>query len=249
MVKRSAHAFPCRPRFNACGASAACTTCWTDSARLAEVPHATRHLAAGVDLVAQGEPLTDLVTLLDGWLLLYELLEDGRRQVLHIAVPGDVLVPPPGGPPLPYGIQAATSVTTCTTPARDVIRRSVHDPLLPQRLMAIMTRNAIIAYEHITALGRRTARERVALLLVELYYRCRHVMPAEQALRVPLTQGVLADALGLTAVHVNRTLKTLRADGLLTYDAGVLCILDPDRLAVAACLEPTVARSWLAAPV
>lgn len=205
--------------------------------------HSARRYAAGVDVVAQGDPPGDIITLLDGWLLLYELLPDGRRQVLHIAVPGDVLVPPLDGS-AGHGIQAATDATVCTVPFASLAVMQADHPATLRRLMTAMSRNAAIAYEHLTAVGRRTARERVALLLVELYYRCRQAMPPDLAVRIPLTQATLADALGLTSVHVNRTLKTLRADGLVAYDNGVLRILDPDGLAKTASFDVEAAGAW-----
>lgn len=231
-----------------CGASASCAGCWSGGPRRFRPPHAARRIAVGADLVSQGGRLADVVTVLEGWLLLYELLEDGRRQILHVAVPGDALVPPPAATALPYGIQAATAAVVCVTPAREAYRLAETDPAIADRLLTLASRATLLAYEHMTALGRRTARERVALLLVELYCRCRMVMPPGRATRVPLTQAELGDALGLTAVHVNRTLRRLRQERLVDYEAGVLRILDPDRLAVVAALDPMAARPWLAEP-
>ncbi|WP_404378544.1 Crp/Fnr family transcriptional regulator [Caenispirillum salinarum] len=201
-----------------------------------------RRLPPGADLAAQGVPLRSLCMVIDGWLAFYELLEDGRRQVLHIVVPGDVLVPPSPGDDVPYGIQSVVPSLVCHAPPPSAHGES---PETAAMSMAVTSRNAALAYGHLTALGRRTARERVAYLLVELYTRCRAVMPPDRALRIPLTQAVLGDALGLTSVHVNRTLRRLRAEDLLTYDAGCLRLLDPDRLAAAACLDTETPRRWL----
>ncbi|EKV32944.1 cAMP-binding protein [Caenispirillum salinarum AK4] len=204
-----------------------------------------RRLSTGADLAAQGDPLRSLSMVIDGWLAFYELLEDGRRQVLHIVVPGDVLVPPHPGEDMPYGIQSVTPSLVCLAPPPPAHGDT---PATVAMIMAVTSRNAALAYGHLTALGRRTARERVAYLLVELYTRCRAVMPPDRAVRIPLTQAVLGDALGLTSVHVNRTLRRLRGDGLLTYDAGCLRLLDPDRLAAVACLDTEAPRRWLVPP-
>lgn len=227
-----------------CDASLRCARCWAGAGTEFAAGRITRRYPAGIDVAPQGEPPTDIITLLDGWLLLYELLSDGRRQILHIAVPGDVLVPPLDGSAA-FGIQAATEAILCTVPFASVTVMQAEYPATLRHLMTVMSRNAAIAYEHLTAVGRRTARERVALLLVELYYRCRQAMPVDRAVRIPLTQSILADALGLTAVHVNRTLKTLRAEGLIVYENNALRILDPDRLAAAACFEVEAAGDWL----
>ncbi|MCA1972827.1 MAG: Crp/Fnr family transcriptional regulator [Caenispirillum sp.] len=227
-----------------CGTYPACRSCWMGSVATPQGQGRIRRYAAGADLAAQGEPPADILTLIEGWLLLSALLSDGRRQILHIVVPGDVVVPLLIGS-AGFGIQAATDATVCAMPMTAATALPTAHPAGLHVLMKAMSRNAAMAYEHLTAVGRRNARERVALLLVQLYYRCRRAMIPDHAVQIPLTQGVLADALGLTAVHVNRTLKTLRADGLIAYEGGLLRILDPDRLAAAACFDVEAAGAWL----
>ncbi len=101
------------------------------------------------------------------------------------------------------------------------------------RMACIAARDQVFAYQHLTSVGRRTARERVANLLLELFVRVRQSAPeaSGDAIRLLLTQEHLGDALGLTSVHVNRTLRALREDGVLAIKRGALSILDPDRLA------------------
>jgi CRP-like cAMP-binding protein len=92
-----------------------------------------------------------------------------------------------------------------------------------------------------TGLGARSAYGRMAHFFCEMVTRFRAVQVAEQdapAIRLPLTQAILADALGLTAVHVNRTLNSLRRDGLLTVHRGVLSILDWNGLQKAGDFDP-----------
>ena len=80
-------------------------------------------------------------------------------------------------------------------------------------------------------MGRRTSQERVAHLMCELYLRGRYVgLTTDQTLVLPLTQALLADALGMTAVHINRVLKELRLAGAMALKRGSVTILDPVKL-------------------
>jgi CRP-like cAMP-binding protein len=84
----------------------------------------------------------------------------------------------------------------------------------------------------ITSMGRRASAERVAHLMCELYLRARNIGLIEEAqLQVPLSQSLLADSLGMTAVHLNRVLKKLRVEGAMTLKRGSLTITDPSKLA------------------
>jgi CRP-like cAMP-binding protein len=84
----------------------------------------------------------------------------------------------------------------------------------------------------ITSMGRRASVERVAHLMCELYLRARNIgLTDETTLEVPLSQSLLADSLGMTAVHLNRVLKKLRLDGAMTLKRGSLTITDPAKLA------------------
>ena len=84
----------------------------------------------------------------------------------------------------------------------------------------------------ITSMGRRASIERVAHLMCELYLRARNIgLTEETHVEVPLSQAMLADSLGMTAVHINRVLKTLRLDNAMTFKRGSLTIIDPGKLA------------------
>ncbi len=97
----------------------------------------------------------------------------------------------------------------------------------------ITARDRTLANEHLTNIGRRVARERVAHLLLELFYRVwlAHPSPHSDGVELPLTQEHIGDALGLTSVHVNRTLRQLREAGLVTISGHNMQVLDPDMLA------------------
>ena len=109
----------------------------------------------------------------------------------------------------------------------------------------ITARDAALAREHLTNVGRRSARDRVAHPLLELFYRVRRrgASPGDNALELPLTQEHIADAPGLTMVHVNRTLRALREADLLAMRGRMLRILDPEALAELAGFDPDIVLS------
>lgn len=193
-----------------------------------------RAIRAGTDFLSQGEPDGEFFTLLDGWALLYELLEDGRRQILDFALPGAVIgFQPASGMPMSYSAQALGDIRVCAFPRSrlpDFVRAHPETGL---RMACLAARDHHLAYNHLSNVGRRTARERIANLLIELYYRVRLESPVAggDEIPLPLTQEHIGDALGLTSVHVNRMLRALREDEVLSLSGGTLRVLDPDRLA------------------
>lgn len=194
-------------------------------------------LPAGGDLFVQGEPCGAVYTVLEGWVMLYELLPDGRRQILNFALPGAVLgFHRDAAAPMPYGAQALTPVRLCTVAADRLRPFLERHPAVTLQLAWLIERDEALAFAHLTSVGRRTARERLAHLLVELFLRVRIALGcAGTSIPLPLTQTHLGDALGLTPVHVNRTLRELRTDGLVELRQGRLTV--PDLAALAAVAE------------
>ncbi len=201
-------------------------------AELSSIGIIGRAVPAGQDLFSQGEPCGDVFNILDGWVFLYELLEDGRRQILQFGLPGDFIGLRPSGRVPFFGAQALSQVSICAIPRHRLLDLARRRPELAFELVRIVASDESQAYERLTALGRKTAVERVATLLLELFYRIRRRAPqaAGEILRIPLTQTHLADALGLTPVHINRTLGVLRQRGVIDYGNGLFHILAPHRL-------------------
>jgi CRP-like cAMP-binding protein len=99
-------------------------------------------------------------------------------------------------------------------------------------------------YDHVLRMGRLSARERVTHLLLELRERLdRAGLVKGDTFRIPLTQEVFADALGLSVVHINRTMKQLRQSGSVVFKSGSVTIRDPDRLAAMAQYQSPLAPS------
>jgi CRP-like cAMP-binding protein len=199
-----------------------------------------RTVPTGADLFRQGDACGEAFNIVDGWAFLYELLEDGRRQILQFALPGDLIGFQPGERAFPFGAQALGSVEVCVVPMARLMAAARHHGELALGLACMLSNEGALAYGRLTSVGRKTAQERCASLLLELFTRLRRRAPEApgETLRIPLTQTHIADALGLTPVHINRTLSLLRQKGVIDYGQGVFHILDPDRLLAIAGTSP-----------
>lgn len=194
-----------------------------------------RVFPAGSRLYQQGVPCTELYNLLDGWVMLYRLLPSGRRQVLDFALPGAFLGWQPNAMGrLLHDAVCLTDVAVCVFPRAPFPSLMRERPELAERLAWLQARDTISAHDHLTNIGKRSARARLSHFLLELYARVEHrysVVNGE-GIELPLTQEHIADALGLTNIYVNKTLRTLREDGLVRLGRGWLQILNPSELAV-----------------
>lgn len=165
--------------------------------------------------------------LVSGWACHYSSLADGRRQILNFLLPGDAI-----------GLSRDACLGARRVRALTVAQAADAKPVLELRHDGIAA--ALAAAEcdvqarlvaHIVRLGRQTAYERTAHLLLELYYRLAAVdLASFGSMPMPLTQEVFADALGLSTVHVNRTLQQLRRDRLLEMQHGRATLHDLPRL-------------------
>ena len=192
-----------------------------------------RWFPAGCDIVEQGEAGRDFCVITDGWAVQYELLEDGGRQILDFLLPGSIVgFHPDGEARSPHFVQALTGVRACIFSKAGFLDAANSNPALALRLVAVASESHYRSLRRLTLIGRRSAKERVAVLLFELYWRARlwSLSPWEDEISLPLTQEHIGDALGLTNIHVNRMLRELREEGVLVLKRGVLRLLDPGRL-------------------
>ncbi len=202
-----------------------------------------RDYPAGADFLRQGEPQREVFTLLHGWAMRYSLLSDGSRQIIDFCLPGAFIgFQPDSESPKGYAAQAITDIKVCALPQNGLMGMLSQTPNMAVRLACIAYRDQVSTARHLANLGRRLARGRVANLLMELFVRVRmrSAEAASEAILLPLTQELIGDALGLTSVHVNRTLRGLREDKIVNLQGGTLRILDPDRLAEEAGFEEGV---------
>jgi PAS domain S-box-containing protein len=185
-----------------------------------------------------GGPATWLVG--NGWVYSYDLLTDGRRQVIGFHLPGDLIGHPgllvSGGH---HQYATASDCVLCSLDQRVLAEIMRSDTPLAEALHWAAARDAAIIEQHLVSLGRRSAIARLAHLLLELGARLETAELADPGgYRCPLTQEAIADALGLTNVHVNRLLRRLRDQGLLTFVRGFVTFQDKDRLMVLAEYDP-----------
>lgn len=205
----------------------------TDVADLAAATAIGRWFEARHDLIREGDRPGPVFVILEGWAFRYKILPTGTRQVLAFLMPGDAC-------DLHIGLLAEMDhgIQTVNRARVSAISRREMDALLERRpaiakamyIAQLIDEGTMRAW--ITSMGRRTSVERVAHLMCELYLRARNIgLTAENHLEVPLSQSLLADSLGMTAVHLNRVLKKLRVGGALTIQRGGITITDPLKLA------------------
>lgn len=178
-----------------------------------------RSFLAGHEMIYQGEKDASAFILASGWAYSYKLLASGERQIVDFQVPGDFL----GLRSIlfrtsDHNIEAITRIEASEVLVSDILDAFSHAPRLATAILWAASRDEAMVVEHLVNLGRRSAEERVAHLFLELGTRLKLVgLGDENGFDCPLTQYHLADALGLSAVHVNRVLRNLREDGLVTF--------------------------------
>lgn len=177
-----------------------------------------RSIASGRDLIGYGQQVSRAVLLDDGWAMRHRTLSDGRRQILGFVLPGDFC------DPTAFVEERAHASVTAITPvrvtyvcAKDLYALAHRSPKLSIALWWQSAHEHAMTRAHMFALGRFDAYERLAYLLHELGERLRLIGKVRAgAFRFPGTQQHLADALGMTHVHVSRTLTKLAEDGVVT---------------------------------
>lgn len=183
------------------------------------------------------------LVVVSGWAYETRILPDGRRQIFGFALPGDVVELPASSN---YGQRALVALTRLeVVDAAVVCRADGPDGKTAQEAVerALQLRSERL-FDHMVRIGRLTSKERVLNLLLELHDRLRAVhLVKDGVFRVPVTQEMFADTLGLSIVHINRTLQRLRRDGSIVVRGGAVTIPHPDRLASAACYPATWARA------
>ncbi len=206
-----------------------------EKSALESVNWSIKTVAKGSSLIDQGEDTDTIYVLLSGWAFSYQTSQEGERQILDFLVNGALL----GfcyGRASWYGVEMVTDCTIAALPYSQFRQLLAKFPLLAVGIADKISESEMRAHEHLISLGRRSARERVAALIVELMSRGQSDESAVHgsALDLPVTQIMIADALGLSNEHVCRTLAKLAHQGILEFDRHVMKVLNPYALAVAA---------------
>lgn len=189
-------------------------------------------IPAATDLVHEGQVDHRAYVLQSGWAYCYKILPDGGRQVINLSLPGDFL-----------GLRSVllrtsdhsfASITNCVVSSVSVSRLiSVFSeyPRLGTAILWAVSRDEAMVVEHLVGIGRRSAIERIAHFFLELGDRLQLIgMGGQSRYEFPISQYLMADALGLTAIHINRVLRQLRERGLITVKQHSVEIIDKEGL-------------------
>lgn len=202
-------------------------------AALAAATARPRKVAAKSDLIREGDRPGSVFVILDGWALRYKVLPSGTRQVLAFLMPGDCCDLHIGLlAEMDHSIQTVTPALVATIDRMEMDQIMDAYPAVAKAMYVAQLVDEGTMRAWITSMGRRTSAERVAHLMCELYLRARNIgLASEPSFVLPLSQITLADALGMTPVHINRVLRELRLAGAMTLKRGSLLITDPAKLA------------------
>jgi CRP-like cAMP-binding protein len=195
---------------------------------------------ADEDMVREGDRPAESKLLLEGFAARYKILENGRRKITNIHVPGDFVdLHSFTLKTMDHSILVLSDCTVGVVPHEVLHRISKEHPHLTRLLWLNTTMDGAIHRQWLVTLGRQAALGQFAHLICELFLRLQVVGWTDgHRFRLPITQAELGDALGLSTVHVNRTLQELRAEGLVTWSRDLVSIEDWDRLCEVAQFNP-----------
>lgn len=205
----------------------------------------------GEELIAEGQGARRPRFVVAGWAARQRVLPDGRRQIFSLILPGDNLgFADRGAPPAPWSVAALTALETVDAEPVLEAASDGRAPGLARAFTAVAYEEGRLLLDHMVRLGQQTAYERVAHFLLELSRRLQIAGLGDgQRFPLPLTQEMLADTLGLSIVHVNRTLQQLRRERLIELRSGVAILLQPQALRDVAAYEAALPRRLTPAPI
>lgn len=204
-----------------------------DFQSLTDLPHQMEIRRPGEEIVSIGDVI-DFVFLVEaGWALRYRILDDGRRQIVNFMLPGACFdMMSMAYAKADHSVSAATEVTLRRIKSSDFLAAISAQPRLATAFWWVAIQEEAILREQIIRIGRRSARERVAHLLLELNRRIAAIEGRlTDFINLPFPQALFADALGLSVVHVSRTLTKLKAEGMIATGPGGIEIVEREKMA------------------
>lgn len=198
-----------------------------------------REVAKGSAILDEGESCIMVSILLSGWAFRYQALPDGKRQILDFVLPG-TLIGFAAGDASWYGVESLTTCRIASMPAARFRQLLASCPSLTIRIAERIAESERRAHVHMTSIGRRNARERVAGFIVELaaLTGMGHFGAGSRMTDIPVTQAMIGDALGLSNEHVCRTLGKLENDGVIALGRNEIQVLNPRALIREAGIDP-----------
>ncbi len=192
----------------------------------------TIEVDAGRDIISEQKSTGKIYTLYAGWAFRYKTLSDGRRQIMNFLLPGDLVgLQEKFADGATSGVQAATDAMLCVFPQDGLWEIFRQHPGLGYDVTWLAAREENMLDENLLTTGRRNAMERVAMLLLHLFRRAHRVgLTKDGEVDFPFNQQHIADALGLSLVHTNKTLRRLHRLGLHEIRDGRLRVINPKAL-------------------
>ena len=204
-----------------------------DKEALLALPWTHRVFGRDAYLVREGEPTTSCMLLVSGFAFRQKLVDSGARPIVSFHIPGEFLdIQNCLLETADHNVQALSRISTAVIAKAPLLELMERRPNIRKALWTDSLSEASVFREWVVNVGRRDARQRIAHLLCELAARLRSAgLVNGEMYEFPLTQEQIADATGLTSVHTNRTLQTLRKDRLISLNNGKMSVLDWDGLA------------------
>ncbi|WP_156679954.1 Crp/Fnr family transcriptional regulator [Sphingomonas profundi] len=200
----------------------------SDRAAFLALPFTVKRLNGGSHIMREGDEPVDCCGLLSGYAYRHKIVGNGSRQIVSIHIAGDLLdLQNSLLGVADHNVQMLTAGEVALTPARAVRELAFAHPAIGRAMWIETLVDGSIFREWIANVGRRDARSRIAHLLCEFAVRLRSAGLSEgSSYELPMTQEQIADATGLTPIHVNRTLQGLRVSGLITSNRRTVTIED-----------------------
>jgi CRP-like cAMP-binding protein len=186
----------------------------------------------GATVLAEGSASKNLFTVLSGWGFRYKLLPDGRRQILNYAISGDMIgLQGSLMGEMQHSIEALSPMLLCVFERSQLAELYRCHPGLAYDITWIASREEQMLDENLLSVGRRTALERAAYLIAFLSARARSVgLNGKKSIEIPITQQHVADTLGLSLVHTNKTIRKLADRNLVRWRDRGCEVVDFDGL-------------------
>jgi CRP/FNR family transcriptional regulator, anaerobic regulatory protein len=207
------------------------------------------HVDAGASFLRQGTGSGHLYTVLSGWAFRYKMLDDGRRQILNYALPADMVgLQGTLMGEMEHSVEALTPLVLCVFPRSKMYELYSKFPSLAFDITWLAAREEQLVDEHLVSVGRRTALERTAYLMLHLYGRADEAgLVKNHMIQFPFTQQHLADTLGMSLVHTNKTLKRLLTMKAIRWKDRLFEMVDREALAAIAGedITPSASRPFI----
>ena len=212
---------------------------------VAEFKSGELNVQAGTNILLQGTNSAHLYTILSGWAFRYKTLSDGRRQILNFALPSDLLgLQGSVNDEMQHSVEALTDMMLCVFPREKLWDLYRDYPTLAFDVTWLAAREEQILDEHLLSVGRRSAMERLAYLLLVVFQRAEEMgLTKGNTIQFPFTQQHAADMLGMSLVHTNKTLRRLTATKTVRWKERRFEMLDREALAKLASYVPQPQRA------